>query len=55
MPDEYDKVDQKIIDRSAREFTKSIESGALYRELKKKDTKEDDKGGGEDNEHSDKK
>lgn len=54
MPDEDDKVDQKIIDRSAREFTKSIESGALYRELRKKDTKEDDCDG-EDNGQSDKK
>ena len=53
MPDEDFKVDQKIIDRSAREFTKSIESGALYRELKKMETKKDVDG--EENEQSDKK
>lgn len=46
MPD--NNVDQKITDRSAKEFSNSIESGELYEELKNKDsdkeTKED-KGG----------
>ncbi len=40
MPDEDDVVDPKIIDRSAKEFTKSIESGELYKELRKKDSDE---------------
>ena len=43
MPDDDDsKVDPKITERSAREFSKSIESGDLYKELRKKDSDQDD-------------
>ena len=37
-----DKVDQKIIDRSAKEFSDSIITGQLYKELKKDSEKDDD-------------
>jgi hypothetical protein len=43
MPDDEGmEVDPKIIDRSAKEFSKSIESGQLYKELRKKDSDKDD-------------
>lgn len=46
MPD--NKVDPKITDRSAKDFSKSIESGELYKELQNKDAEEnDDKENGE--------
>ena len=49
MPEEDDDddeglfvVDPKIAERSAKEFARSIETGELYKELRKKGTGEDD-------------
>lgn len=41
MPD--NKVDQKITDRSAKEFSESIQSNELYKELRKKNSEDEDK------------
>lgn len=46
MPDD-NKVNQKITDRSAEEFSQSIESGELYEELKNKNRNKEDKNDGD--------
>ncbi|MBK8395301.1 MAG: hypothetical protein IPL26_08675 [Leptospiraceae bacterium] len=53
MPD--NKVDQKFTDRSAKEFSESIESGKLYEELKKKDSEKNDDGDNSDSENRNRK